>query len=42
MVVDGKVVYETHDNANMASSAKVGVLFFLFFFFFFFYYLLNE
>jgi hypothetical protein len=29
MVVDGKVVYEAHDNANMALSVKVGFFFLL-------------
>jgi hypothetical protein len=31
MVVDGKVVYEAHDNANMALSVKVGFFLLLLF-----------
>jgi hypothetical protein len=27
MVADGKVVYEAHDNANMALSVKAGFFF---------------
>jgi len=37
MVADGKVVYEAHDNANMALSVKAG-----FFFYYYYYYLLMR